>query len=108
MVLLGCLILPFGQAVAQPRLTDVTVFTTDSSGNFQEVDYWDTRPTLSSPDTFIAFIQSGSSGGPFLTGPTAADARPNISLSLGSSSFRLVGNAGFNTPYFGINLFFNG
>lgn len=108
LLLAGGLILPLGQVLAQPRLTDVTVFTTDSSGGYGGYNVWDTRPTTSNPDTYITFIQSGPPGGPFLTGPSAANAQPNISLSPGSSSFTLFGYPGFNTLYFGMNLFFNG
>ena len=106
--LLGGLLLPLTQAVAQPQLTDITVFTSDPSGNFGGYNIWDTRPITSAPDTYNVFIQSGSSGGPFLTGPDSAHSRPNIGLPLGSSSFRLFGDMGNPpTPYFGIYLFIN-
>ena len=108
MGLLSSLLLQGCQTTAQPQLTDVAVFTTDSSGHYGGYDIWDTRPTNSAPDTYIIFIQAGGSGCLFLTGPSAANSRPNISLSPGSNSFRLFSEPGFNTPYYGINLFFNG
>jgi hypothetical protein len=97
-----------GNVSGQVRLTDITLFTTDSAGNYAGYDTWDTMPTNAVPDTYNLFIQSGAPGGPFLTGPSSAHAQPNISLSLGASTFSLFGFPGFETAYYGINLFFNG
>jgi len=105
LILAGTLLVPFTHATGQNVLTDITVFGCDSSGSYGGIDVWVTRPS-----SFIAavFIQSGASGGPFLNGPDNAHVQPSISLSLGTPSFRLLGDPGENSPYFGINLFFNG
>jgi len=106
--LAAALLLPLGHAAAQVQLTDITLFTTDSAGNYAGYDTWDTMPTNAVPDTYNLFIQKGAPGGPFLTGPSSAAAQPNISLPLGANSFSLFGFPGFETTYYGINLFFDG
>ena len=87
------------------RLTDITVFSTYSDGSFAEYEVWETRPA----ENFVVWMQQGESGGPFLTGPTDANAQPNISLNPGANGFRLLATKS-SDPYasFGINLFFNG
>src|SRR5271166_3652628 len=65
-------------------------------------------PTNSVPGTYNIFIQKGAPGGPFVTGPSSAQAQPNLSLASGSDTFSLFGFPGFETTYYGINLFFNG
>lgn len=91
-------------AFSQVQLTDVVVYSTSSSGTWTTPDTWETRPG----GNFNIWIQGGASGGPFLNGPADSAVRPNISLSAGTSSFRLFGAPGLDAPYFGINLFFNG
>jgi len=103
--IVGALLLGAGRASAQNNLTDISVFGSDSSGSYTGFDVWGTRP---STRYFGIFIQSGASGGPFLNGPDNAHVQPNIPLSPGSSAFRLFADPGVDSPYFGINLFFNG
>jgi hypothetical protein len=99
--------LPFFLHAAPVRLTDITLFSTTSDGSFPAdyVDLWETRPN----ENDIVWIQQGESGGSFLTGPTSANAQPNISLLSGANGFRLLGahSLANNYDYFGINLFFN-
>lgn len=92
------------EAPGQGRLTDVVVFSADASGNWTGPDVWHTRPN----GNYEVFIQSGSSGGAFLNGPTSTNVQPNIALVPGNNSFRLFTDPGANYPDFGINLFFNG
>jgi hypothetical protein len=98
------LLLPLGRASADVVLTDVTVFSADAAGTYVSGDIWDTRPGAS----FNVWIQSGSSGGPFLTGPSDAAVRPNILISPGVNSFRLLADPGVDRSHIGVNLFFNG
>lgn len=90
---------------AQPRLTDITIFSTDASGNEIGYDVWDTMPTNSVPDTYNIWIK-GASG--FLNGPSSAQAQPNLALSPGANSFGIFAFPGFETASYGVNLFFNG
>jgi hypothetical protein len=90
-------------------LTDVVVFGADNTGNwFGQPDIYDTRPN----GNWEIWIQNDSDNDSatnrFLNGPTNANVRPDIELSLGTNSFRLLGAAALDNPYFGINLFFNG
>lgn len=104
LLLITTLVFPLANASGQLQLTDITIFSADAAGNFTGPDAWDTRPA----NSFDVWIQGGASGGPFLNGPTDAAAQPNISLSLGTNSFRLFGEPGADFSRFGINLFFNG
>lgn len=104
LLLTATLALTLANASGQIRLTDITLFSTDSAGNYAGPDIWTTEPT----GYDITWIQSGAPGGPFLNGPTSANAQPNISLPLGTSSFTLINAPGADNPSFGINLFFNG
>jgi len=98
-------ILSLATASAQVNLTDMVAFGADATGSFAgQPDVTDTRPN----GNFINWIQNGASGGAFLNGPTDTAAQPNISLSLGVHSFRILSAPGIDNPNFGINLFFNG
>lgn len=101
------IVLPLTIAQAQPVLTDITVFTSDASGNYTGPDVLDTRPgnDFEPGGSFNLWVRSG---GQFLNGPADADARPNIPLSLGIHSFQLLFEPGADFPHFSINLFFNG
>ena len=97
--------LTLANASAQVQLTDIVVFGAGSSGSWLgQPDVWDTQPAKN----YNVWIQSGPSGGPFLNGPTASAAQPNISLSSGNDAFRMLGDPGINNGNFGISLFFNG
>jgi len=98
------LALPLASASGQVYLTDITIFSADAVGNWVGPDIYETRFN----ENFDIWIQSGTPGGLFLNGPTSADAQPNISLPLGSSTFTLVADPGADFSWFGINLFFNG
>jgi hypothetical protein len=101
----AALSLSLANASAQVSLTDVVVFGASSTGNwFGQPDVFVTR----SNSNFNVWIQSGASGGPFLNGPSNNLAQPNISLSSGLTTFRLLADPGADNGYFGINLFFNG
>jgi hypothetical protein len=111
--LAATLLVPVGCVSAQNYLTDIGIFSSDSSGSyttFPNSDNYDTRPTNSYPLIFDTFIQQGApgGGGSFLNGPDAAHARPNISMAAGSDTLTLFGAPGANANYFGINLYFNG
>ncbi len=92
-------------SAAPVQLTDITAFSADSSGNFIQWEVWETRPN----ENFVVWMQQGESGGPFLTGPTSANAQPNVSLLSGANGFRLLATQAANHPesFIGINLFFN-
>jgi hypothetical protein len=98
-------LLPLCMSAAPVQLTDITVFSADSTGTFFQEQVWETRPN----ENFVAWIQQGESGGPFLTGPANANAQPNISLSSGANGFRLLATQALShtDTIFGINLFFN-
>jgi hypothetical protein len=89
-------------ATTTVSLTDVVVYGADSSGNSAFWDIWETRPG----NNFNIWIQNSSST--FLNGPSDALAQPNISLSLGTTSFKMYAAPGIDMPYFGINLLFDG
>ena len=99
-------LLPALASAAPARLTDIRVFSAQADGTFGLAEVWGTRPA----GNFVVWMQQGESGGPFVNGPTDANAQPNISLTSGASGFRLLGSQAANEPYtyFGINLFFNG
>jgi hypothetical protein len=101
LILASSLVVPL--TLGAQQLTDITVFGAYSNGSYSSVDNWDTRTAMNNN----VWIQSVSSG-LFLNGPSDAAARPNISLSSGTSTFTLFGNPGANQNYFGINLFFDG
>jgi hypothetical protein len=103
-LLITALALPLTSASGQIQLTDITIFSADAAGNWVPPDIWETRYQ----ENFDIWIQSGAPGGPFLNGPTSANAQPNISLPLGVSTFTLLGDPGADSSLFGINLFFNG
>jgi hypothetical protein len=104
LLLTATLALTLASASGQIQLTDITLFSADAAGNYTGPDIWETQPT----GNFIVWIQSGAPGGPFLNGPTSANAQPNISIPLGTSSFTLMSAPGSDFDSFGINLFFNG
>jgi len=91
---------------AQPRLTSIDVFTTDSSGTYTGPDIWDTQPGNNyNPGHFDIWIQSS---GIFLNGPLDVQVQPDISLPVGESTFALNANPGADYALIGISLFFNG
>ena len=98
-------LVPMLLSAASVQLTDITVFSADSTGTFVQEQVWETRPN----ENFVAWLQQGESGGPFLTGPTSANAQPNISLLSGANGFRLLASQALSHTdrIFGINLFFN-
>jgi hypothetical protein len=104
LLLTATLALTLASASGQIQLTGITLFSADAAGNYSGPDIWETQPA----GNFVVWIQSGAPGGPFLNGPTSANAQPNISLPLGASSFTLVNAPGADFDSFGINLFFNG
>jgi hypothetical protein len=99
-------LLPLFASAAPARLTDIRVFSAQPDGTFGLAEVWGTRPA----GNFVAWMQQGESGGPFVNGPTDANAQPNISLTPGATGYRLLGSqaASERYTYFGINLFFNG
>ena len=104
-LLAAALSLSLMSASAQVSLTDVVVFGASSNGDwYNQPDVFDTR----SNSNFNVWIQCGASGGPFLNGPSNYLAQPNISLSSGLTTFRLLADPGADNGNFGINLFFNG
>ncbi|HUA38934.1 MAG TPA: hypothetical protein VMA35_11135 [Candidatus Sulfopaludibacter sp.] len=103
---LAALFIPLTNISAQPQLTSIVVFSTDSSGDNVAPDLWDTQPgNNSNQGYFDVWIQSG---GIFLNGPLDSQAQPNISLSSGVNSFTLNADPGSDHSQFGISLFFNG
>jgi hypothetical protein len=104
LLLTATLALTLASASGQIQLTDISLFSADAAGNYAGPDIWETLPD----QYFVVWVQSGAPGGPFLNGPTSANAQPNISLPLGTSSFTLMNAPGADFASFGINLFFNG
>lgn len=104
LVLTAALALTLARASGQIQLTGITLFSADADGNYAGPDIWETDPT----GNFVVWIQSGAPGGPFLNGPTTANAQPNISLPPGTTSLTLMNAPGADADSFGINLFFNG
>jgi len=104
LLLISALVLPLASASGQIQLTDITLFSADAAGNWTPPDIYETRYN----ENFDIWIQSGAPGGPFLNGPTSANAQPNISLPLGVNTFTLLADPGADNSLFGINLFFNG
>jgi len=104
LVLIASLVLPLASTSGQVYLTDITLFSADSQGNWVPPDICETRDH----ENDDIWIQRGALGGPFLNGPTSATAQPNISLPLGVSTFAFLTSPQDNVSPFGINLFFNG
>jgi hypothetical protein len=99
----GALALSLTRASATTvSLTDMVVYGADSSGNSAFWDIWETRPG----NNFNIWIQNSSST--FLNGPSDALAQPNISLSLGTTTFKMYAAPGIDMPFFGMNLLFDG
>jgi len=100
-LLLTCLSAP-----GQINLTDISIFSASSTGGYDgnpsSWDYWNSRPGDAYANIWIQ-----NSGGTFLNGPTDPAVRPNISMILGESSYRLSMSPGADWSYFGVNLFFN-
>lgn len=97
-------LLPLAAAHADIRLTDITLFSADSQGNWIHQTINETRPG----GNFNLWIQNISAGGVFLNGPTDAQAQPNALLSSGTTTLNLYGDPGNGGSWFGINLFLNG
>lgn len=104
LLLSAALALPLANASGQTYLTDITIFSADTAGNWVPPDIYETRYN----ENDVVWIQSGAPGGSFLNGPTSVTARPNILLPLGVSTFTLITYPSDNVSPFGINLFFNG
>ena len=86
-------------------LSGVTEFSTNSTGGFDSVDYWNTRGGDAVVNLFVA---QGGFSGPFINGPTDASAAISVSLTDGTYTFSIFGNEGRNDSFAGLNLFFNG
>lgn len=101
--LLVCIL---GRLSAQPVLTGIGVFGTDSSGASDNSGEWNTVPS----DRFVdVFLSSGSSlSGPFINGPADAGAAISLSLVPGQYTYRLFGGSGTADSYHAISLCFNG
>lgn len=100
---------PAGETAA--RLTGLYQFSVDSAGRPAGNFVWDTRGTVS--DFYKAFLTPGTPGGfpdgltgPFINGPTWAQAPIDLPLREGRNQFTVYFQHNGDWPAFGLNLFF--
>ena len=89
---------------ASVRLTTIFAFSSDSEGNPAGNFVWDTRGLDS--DFYKVFLSNGLAG-PFLSGPTWAEAPIDIKLRQGENHFTLWFQANGPWDHFAMNLFFD-
>ena len=89
---------------ANANLTGIFVFTSDEQGNPAGNFVWDTRGLDS--DFYKIFLSDGLAG-PFLTGPTWAEAPVDIKLRPGEHHFTIWFQANGPWNHFAMNLFFD-
>lgn len=85
-------------------LTAIFVFSSDGQGNPAGNFVWDTRGLDS--DFYKIFLTRGLDG-PFLTGPTWAEAPVDIKLKNGENHFTIWFQANGHWSHFAMNLFFD-
>lgn len=89
-------------------LTGAMLFSTDSQGNLDARDGFN---TLGGDGEYNLFVASGDSNGPLLNGPTDGQAAIDISLHTGVNTFTTFATYmidGLNSATYGLNLFLNG
>jgi uncharacterized membrane protein len=87
-------------------LSGLVEFSTDASGNFDNRTVWNTRGGDTAVNLWV--IRGGDRMGPFVNGPSDAQAGISIPLREGENRFVIYGNRGGTFSHYGLNLFFNG
>ncbi|MBZ5590464.1 MAG: hypothetical protein LAO05_18085 [Acidobacteriia bacterium] len=105
LALAGVVLLVTSAATAQPTLTGMVQFSTDSAGSAVGGQVWNTL----AGGAWNLYVIQGPAGGPFVNtgdGPTTSIAIP---LPIGTHSFTLNSDySNVAVPYMGLNLFFAG
>jgi hypothetical protein len=92
---------------AQTTLSGIAIFASDSTGNYSGPNVWNTCGGDGPVDLFVS---SGSGlSGPFINGPSDAQADISIALVPGDYTYRIFAGSGSTAvSYHAISLFFNG
>lgn len=88
-------------ALAQGTLSDITVYSTTSSGAFNFSDYYNTRTGDFVYNIYVSTTANGSN----VLNPSATLSTP---LALGTNTFYLFGDPGSRPDFYGFNLFLDG
>lgn len=90
--------------VAQPVLTDVTLFGSSFAGTYTAGPSWNTRAADATPNVFL----SPDANAAFVAGNVVNPAGTlSLPLGFGAQTLYYFANGGFS-PFFGLNLFFDG
>jgi hypothetical protein len=93
-------------ASAQPTLTGMTTFSTDSAGSASGGQVWN---TLGGDGTWNLYVIPGPAGGTFVNTGDGASTSIAIPFAIGTHTFTLHGDySTISVPYMGLNLFFGG
>ena len=104
-IAIGTILAVVNSAHAAPvRLSTIFVFSSDTAGSPAGDFVWDTRGLDS--DFYKVFLSDGLAG-PFLSGPTWAEAPIDIKLKQGENHFTLWFQANGPWDHFAMNLFFD-